>query len=77
MKHYDFLEAWQDLVGVFGVDIAPPVAPAGDTRAMFVRLPSRTGWTWKRLKPKPKKTELKVWVTLNDETGTDVGLSKE
>lgn len=68
MNDYDFIEAWQDLAGLFGAGAAPKVLlSGGPSRDVFVRIPSRTGWTWKRLSPKRRKPSLRILVDLEDE----------
>ena len=75
MKEYDFLEAWQDFVGIFGPGVAPRLEPLGSKLWTIVRLPSRTGWMWKRVKAKRASSKLRVFVTLNDRAN-DLAQSK-
>lgn len=68
MKQYDFIEAWQDFVGIFGPSVAPKLMPFGDRLWTVIRIPSRTGWTWKRVKAKRPSSHLRVFVTLEDDS---------
>ncbi|MDZ4771726.1 MAG: hypothetical protein SGI72_01190 [Planctomycetota bacterium] len=71
MKQYDLLEAWKDLVGLFGAEVAPALvvdAPNGASRReTWVRIPSRSGWKWRSLGTKRDDSHMHIEVTLEHE----------
>jgi len=71
MKESEFLETWQDFADIFGPGVALRMKPLGGTLWAIVRLPSRTGWQWKRVRTN-RKSNLRVVVTLDDEEHHDM-----
>jgi hypothetical protein len=68
---YDLLDAWNDLIRLFGADAAPALVvgnpgATGPHRA-WVRIPSRGGWTWQPVVRRSKKTHLHVDVFLDED----------
>jgi hypothetical protein len=76
MKQSDFLETWQDFADIFGPGVALRLKPWGGTLWTIMRLPSRTGWTWRLVKTKRRKTNLRILVTLDDEGQHGIASSK-
>jgi hypothetical protein len=76
MKQSEFLETWQDFVDIFGPGVALKLKPLGNTLWAIVRLPSRTGWQWRRIRMKRRPTNMRVVVTLDDDARHDIAPAK-
>lgn len=71
MKQYDLIDAWKDLVGLFGEDAAPLLVLDAQNGAAkhqtWVRLPSRTGWKWRPVGGVRDDPPMQIEVTLEEE----------